>query len=293
MQKAYNMGKENNYFESFIATVVSLSAILVQKKKYHEAIENLEYGIKMAKMIKRRMDESSLLFSLGNVYFEMEDYDKAIETLNKSIELSDKMYVTINSALYLADIFFKKKDFDATFGCLNTFLEFAEKYNYKSGQAQILESMGKKYSELGYYKEGINELKKGLKIIRELKETYYEAIILFELGKIYQDIEENNKAVENFRIALKIFEEFDDKPAQFRVLEHYARVYYDKGNYLRSISLLKTSLAIAKEMQNGQFYKDTGDIIVFKQLLRLKSKALPVVIVLALLIFIIWIRLFY
>jgi tetratricopeptide (TPR) repeat protein len=262
LEEAYNLGKVSNDFDSFIASIISYSLILEKRKKYDEAIKHLEYGIKVAQMGKQRMSEASLQHNLGAIYNEVKNYDKAIEALQRSLYLSDELNVTINSALFISNILFEKKEYEPAFSGLYHFLELAKKYNYKSGQSQILSNLGRKYCKLCYYKQGIQCYKKSLKLVQELKETFNEAIILYELGKVYQDIANYDKAIQNFRMALRIFNELNDKSSQLRVLEYYSRVYYDKGNYSKSIELLQSSLEIAKEMGNFKFYKNMlGNIV--------------------------------
>lgn len=262
IQKAYDLQKESNNFDSFISILSTYSSILLEKKNYHEAIKILEDGRKFTKLAKNKFLESSLLHSLGNIYFEKENYDKAIEYLNESIKLTDNLKRVINLGLFLSEVYFKKRDYLSSLKCLLDFNTLAKKHDYKNGVIQILRNLGKKHCSLGYFKEGLNYLEEGLKLTQELKERYNEALLLYDIGIEYYNFEIFGKAVEYLNKSLKIFDSLNDKKAKLKVLEKLAKTYYDHGKYHKSIKVLKFALILAEETKDMIFYEFIIDSIV-------------------------------
>jgi len=125
---------------------------------------------------------------LGNVFYELKEYDNAIVEYNKVIEI----YPEYAFPYYgLGNVFFGKKEYDRAIAAYNKAIEIDPKYAFSHC------GLGNVYSELKEYDNAIEAFKRAIKIDPTIAHSYNG------IGNVYKEIKEYEKAIEAFSKAIE------------------------------------------------------------------------------------------
>jgi tetratricopeptide (TPR) repeat protein len=165
-------------------TLLSISEILHQEDELDEAIKCLEEIL----MIKEDEKEKIITYNqIAALYFEKEEYNKAIEYLKKAIEISER------------------------YG------------NYKDSGKTMLNLAGV-YREMKDYENTKYYLSEGLKRIQKTGDKYWLGLFLKYFGWYFRDKGDIKSAKEYLNKAYEIFESIEEEEEAVEVLENLAEL---------------------------------------------------------------------
>jgi len=206
------------------AAIFSLAHAYKRQKKYEDAIAGYE------RLIQIDSRDHKPYVNLGEIYLEIDDPDKAIHFLQKSIEIEPERSAIAHNLL--GEAFIKVKLFD------QAELEFGKALEIRPKITDAHYNLAIIYEEKKDYNRAIEEYQKEI----ELHPAAYPAH--FNLGKLYGQLGDLNKQVEHYKEAIKYKKDFANGYL------FLASAYLDLNkNFEEAIILAKKGLELAPESE--------------------------------------------
>ena len=228
------------------------------------------------------LKKAQSLSYLGETYFLLEDYEKAIELLEKSLISIEQVNSFQGSTICIKVLCLNRGEsnipvtdvignFDNVQIQSLTNLVFAHIFlgEYRQAtdyhqqsldiyqeiddaveEAYYLNKLGVIYRSQGEYKQATNFLKQSLAIYREIRNRQGEANSLNDLGNVYADLGESKQAVDFHTQSLAIRREIDDRQGEASSLNNLGAAYFGLGEYQKAIDFHRKSLAILQETED-------------------------------------------
>ncbi len=172
--------------------------------EYRKAIEYYEKALIIAKEIRNRGDEGTLLGNLGAAYGDLGQVEKAIEYCEKALII-------------------------------------AKEIRDRGGEGRHLGNLGAAYSYLGQVEKAIEYHEKALIIAKEIRDRRRESIDYADLGDSFVDQYEWNKAVRLYNQAISIADEIKNVKTQNEARFGLALAYLCAGNLQDARSTIETA----------------------------------------------------
>lgn len=213
--RAIELYEKQGFFYGVSMAFMNVGLLLVNMKKYDDAIEMYHKALTAADSMKRnltaKISHLRLLINLGNAYAEMKQYEKARMYYKQSLLISDSLGSKRTGATILS-----------SFG-------------------EILNKMGRYDSALAFHLKALD--------IRE-KASQKDRIInsLIQVGETYMFLKNYDLAEHYLLRALSFSKEFHAKPGIRDAYEKLSALYSIMGNfqkayeYHKSFSLMKDSV---------------------------------------------------
>ena len=203
----------------------SLGNAYYNLSEYRKAIKYYEQALKIAKEVGDRKSEGIWLGSLGNVFNELSKPKKAIEYYEQALKIAKEV-----GDMYL--------------------------------EGRWLGNLGNAYNDLSGPRKAIDYHEKALKIANEIGHRYLEGRLFGNLGSAYIGMGELKKATEYYEQALRIAKEVGDRKSEGRMLGNMGLAYSDTGDSKKAIEYYEQALKIAKEIGHryleGRFLGNLG-----------------------------------
>ena len=130
----------------------------------------INLGIKDRKQIDEDLNQQTLTVIKSNNYFEIGEYDKALEIIEKiMLELDAEQHIyRIKCFEYMYKIFCKKNDSKKAEETLLNAIRYLENLDYGKQLGDFYVLTGKFYIEIGEKELALNYINKGLDIYKNL-----------------------------------------------------------------------------------------------------------------------------
>lgn len=150
-------------------------------------------------------------------------------------------------------------------------------------EAELLNSIGGIYDDLGEKQKALDYFNQSLPIFRQLGDRRSEAIIVNSIGGVYFSIGDNQKALDYFNQALPIRQQVSDHRGEAATLNNIGLVYADLGDKQKALEYYSRALPIWREAEDqggeaatlnniGLFYANLSN----KKALEYFNQALPI-----------------
>lgn len=210
---------QNPYSSEFL---IRKAEYLLNRKKYKLALEFLD------KATLFDSGEVDVFLIRSDIYVEMNEIEKAIETLNTALEHADPEEKDLVYA-ELSDIYEMREDFTSSFECLVKALEI------NPASEDALHKLAHIVDMTDRFEESV-ELHKTI-----LEKDPYSWLGWYNLGRAYMGLNLYERAIESFEFVMVIQEDFD------LVYRDAADVYYRIENFSKAIEMFE----IAQEKSGG------------------------------------------
>ncbi len=186
---------------------------------YDKSIKEYETIIGIYKKNNNEKGQIEVFQTLSNVFLFNNQRNKAIEQLNKALQIAlDMGNDTIVSELYksLGYAFEQKSDYKNAITNYLKSLSYNEKLKDIKGQASNYNSIGLIYYYQKNYKQALNNFQKALHLVKKIDFKYAISSILTNIANIYMKrdadkVDSINIAIGYYRESLNIDREMDDK----------------------------------------------------------------------------------
>ncbi len=188
-----------------------------------KAIESYEKSAEYFAQAGLLRDTIYVLGDLGAIYFNQENYQRAREYSERSIQTADSVknskvapgawpddFGRARSLHTLAEIDLREGNHSQAIEKLQTALKLYQQLNgsgskYDISIAGIYAAFGKVYPEIGDYAKGLFYLNKALTLVKAASDQDTTANILNSIGYLYMEQEDYAQAKEHFEQSLKIY----------------------------------------------------------------------------------------
>jgi len=153
--------------------------------------------------------EALLLYPLGNVYFQLSENQKALESYNQALTLYKAEKKTLYEATVLGSIgnlYFQSGETKKALDSYNQALEIQRAEKDTAAQAKTLSSIGKIYKRLGESQQALASYNQALELQRERKDLLGQAGIHEDIGLLYYTLGQFQLARDSYNQALKLWQ---------------------------------------------------------------------------------------
>ncbi|NES24026.1 MAG: tetratricopeptide repeat protein [Symploca sp. SIO3E6] len=201
--------------------------------------------------------KSFLLFSLGNSYNALGNYNQAISYCHQSWEIAKEIPGSFCQALALTNrgnahyflgefskaIKYHRQSYDAA-------KKIADPESKIECKMNAINNLANSYQAVGEYREAMKYYQEALELSRKIQERHREGATLGNMGNSYQSLGEYEKAIKYHQDSLEISQEMQDSQQELNALGNLGVDYLRYGNYDKAIAFLQQSLELAKELNN-------------------------------------------
>jgi tetratricopeptide (TPR) repeat protein len=242
-------------FQSISSNYLEDSSLpLAKKLKQIETLENLlgEYrGLHREKRDKQA--ENRLLAELGEFFFLISKYQKAIDYLEQSLAISREIGDRSGEGNSLGNLglaYDSLGDYQKAIDYHEQFLAISREIGNRSGEGNSLGNLGLAYDSLGDYQKAIDYLEQALIISREIGSRLGEGQDLGNLGNAYDSLGDYQKAIDYLEQSLAISREIGNRSGEGNSLGNLGNAYHSLGDYQKAIDYHEQSLVIKREIGN-------------------------------------------
>ena len=196
---------------SEIYNKLAFSQSTVGKRK--EAEINLKNALKYCRKTRDKDNESLTLVSMGNLYGDMGQWDKALRYYKKSLLISEEINNLIRKARIITNIgvtYLFKGDTHIGYITLQKSLTICEMIKAEDVYIRALNNMGIYYDIVGEWKKALEIYKKSLAISKKNNNIIGMSNIMGNLGFAYSSLNKSEKAIYYFKESIKMSEKIGD-----------------------------------------------------------------------------------
>jgi len=273
---------------SEIFNKLAFSQTTVGKRK--EAENNLNKALKYCRKNKDKDNESLILMSMGNLYGDMGQWDKAIEYFKGSLLISEEINnlrrnASILKGIGLACLF--KGDTSSGYSYLKGSINICKEIKAVDVYAMVLNNIGIYYDMLGEWKKAIEAYKESLSIAKKIKNIIVISNIMNNIGFAYSSLGESKQAIYYLKESVKIANKIGDiynkginyihlgeeylKKKEFTEVKYYIfhaeKIFDELDDKLGLADIYRLKAKLFKKLQK---WKDSE--IFFKKAIKIYSK---------------------
>jgi serine/threonine protein kinase/tetratricopeptide (TPR) repeat protein len=213
-------------------------------KDNHKAVETYE---KLAAILP---GDSEVQFTLGRLYLESDDYEKARAQFAKVLKNEPKNLVALYQVGWLE---VDSGNPQAGLDPLNLALSLAIDVDNQEQKAVILHGLGLAYESLNKFDDAIRSFQQSMEINKRLDKKVGVANNLVELGNVMASTGKPDQALADYNQALNLRREIGAKRDAASTLLSIGGLLEDSGQYDKALQLYKESL---------QTQRDAGDVVM-------------------------------
>ncbi|GET37560.1 CHAT domain-containing tetratricopeptide repeat protein [Microseira wollei] len=238
-----------------------------------QGIEKWEEALRLYRTLGEKGLEAFTLLSIGRVYSDLGEKQKALDYFNQSLPLwravGSKSGVAIT--LYsIGRVYEALGEKQKALDHYNQSLPLFRATGEKAGEAITLYSIGGVYYALGEQQKALDYFNQSLPVFRATADQAGEATTLSNIGGIYSALGEKHKALDYFNQSLPLSRAVGDKAQEARTLSNIGRVYDDWGEKQKALDYFNQSLPLARAVGDrfgesitlnniGRIYDDWGE----------------------------------
>jgi len=228
-------------------------------KDLYETSQNQEakefaYELMENPAIKEDSESLAKVYNLlGLVYWNLSDYQKALEYYSKALQINEEIGKKDGIATNLGNIgivYQNLSDYPKAIEYFSKALHINDEIGYKIGTARNLGNIGVVYSNLSDYLKSLEYYSKALHINEEIGNKGGIAVNLGYIGNVYMRLSEYLKALEYCSKSLQINEETGNKEGIAANLGDIGVVYDELSDYPKAIEYYSKTLQIYEEIEN-------------------------------------------
>ncbi|XP_035685414.1 tetratricopeptide repeat protein 28-like [Branchiostoma floridae] len=235
----------------------------IQSEQLHSprtAIQYYEQHLTLANQLEDRVEEGLAYNRLGQVHYEMGEYEAALEWYQKQLTMSQENgdeTEQINAQANVGNAYMNLNKTDQATSHFNTALQLAEWTGDQYAQMRVSFYLGDLYKDkLHSPRTAIQYYKQQLTLARQLGDRNQEGVAYNRLGLSHSDMGELEAALEWNQKALKTFEEVGDTKEQIAQHTNMGDAYRRLGKLDQATSHFSTALQMAQ--QTGDLHGQMG-----------------------------------
>ena len=197
--------------------------------------------------------EGNAYGNLGNVYWSVGDFKKAIEYHKLHLKIAEEVgdkHGKGNAYGNLGNAFYRLGDFKKAIEYHNVHLKIAKEVGDKHGESSTYGNLGSAYDSLGDFEKAIEYHNLYLEMAKEVGNKKGEGGAYGNLGSAYYSLGDFKKGLEYYNLDLKIAKELGDKQGEGGAYGNLGNVYRTLGDLIKANKSYKLMLKIAEEVED-------------------------------------------
>jgi tetratricopeptide (TPR) repeat protein len=193
----------------------------------------MEQCLGIAREIGERYSEGSALANLGNCYYSLGQYARAIEHHEQSLAIAREIGDRQVEGIVLGNLgvcYDSLGQYARAIEHHEQRLAIAREIGYRRGEGYATNNLGNSYCSLGQYARAIDYQEQQLAIAREIGDKYGEACSVTGLAHVHRDSGEPTRAKQEYEEAIRIAEASADLQNQVEPRYGLAVLQLDVGD---------------------------------------------------------------
>ena len=235
----------------------SLGDVYSTTKQWLLAIEKYGHSCEAGKKLADKERLAQCERKLGNAYYQVKDYDKAIKFLknaNETSQLLEETYDIIGRA------YAKMEDYENAVHFLSKDLTIATELHDLLRQARAQGNIGQVYVKTRKFQDAIECQQKALKLVQQLDDKEAEADVYCNLGCAYQASGQYDEAMEKQETSLQLAKNLKNKSQQGRAHKKMGNIHFAKGEHEKAIHCYYACLEIAEDTEKSTKLRVLGKL---------------------------------
>lgn len=213
----------------------------------------------VGKEVSTHEKKADSLFKLGSEEINKGNFEKALTTLEESLQIftsisKDKSVAECYNQI--ATIHFYQSDFESALKYFEKSKVSFEKIDSKKGIASTTNNMGAVYYYQGNYPRAIEYYKKALQFHEELQNKIQIAGTTQNIGNIYIELQDYSSAKKHYELAKKAYEETDNQSRLALVLSSLGKICVKEEEYDIALNYFTTSLELVDKVNDKQTHAE-------------------------------------
>ena len=202
---------------------------------------------------------------LGHCYWRLKKLDKSMEiwcnTLNQAEKLRDKDVIGLNLKS-IGSLWYYKGYYEKALDYLNRSLEIYKEIDNQSGVGRSFHWIGNVYMTMGDYDKALEYYTNSLSILEKTDDSRGLSSSFDLLGHIYKAQGKYDEALKYHTYAFEIRQKLGRKFWLFISYSNLGRIYYYTGEYKQAIEYLSKSIGIQKDIGAHRMLGDTTTLFI-------------------------------
>ena len=221
------------------------------------------------------------LVNIGNVYYSIKEYDKAIENYDEVIRRYEGMNNWHDIAVLLNNIFviyYSQGKYEESLPYLNRSLAINDSLENTIQKAVNLSNLAEVYIQLERFQEAYPKANQALELYKSINDSTYIQSALINLGSLNRHLNQPDKAISYFNQSLEFALAKNQLENVQDIYQNLSGAYAEKGDYQSALEAQKTSeiykdsltaMASLKELNETKTQYETEQVEMENERLRL------------------------
>lgn len=253
--------------------IVSLNMLGVVYRRIDDIRIALDYhqeALVLAETIKDRTESvkrsiAVSLNSMGNIFLVLEQYDLAVQRLEKSMAIEESVGNTLGLAINYHNIGYTKEatgDLDGALEDYKKSLAYNESIDSDLGRVICNNSIGQIYIKQKKYKEAIEMILSALESAKGLRDKFHVSGVYNTLGWAYLELNNLKLAKKYLNEGLLISKQYNLKNTIAEAYGHLSRLSEKEKEYKKSLEFQRLSSKLSEEITSEKNFKYVNGLII-------------------------------
>ena len=242
-----------------------LSLTFLYESRYDESMEILTNLLKEQSQNNFKSKEIGITYyKIGDVYFEMKDYDKAVENFSKSSKIADEIdnkKINVYALASLALAFTEKGDSEKALFYSNRTLKLARELDSPRWLNFSYFSFGSYYEMKGDFEMALDYHKRLLNNAQDSKNKSGLSWAHGLIGETYEKMDKSDMALKHYNQSLNLSIEMNNQINIAGNYKNIGEIFYNTTNYEKALENFHMALNTAKTFNNEKLINEIKDLI--------------------------------
>jgi len=242
-----------------------LSGTFIWESRYDESMEILTNLLKEQSQNNFKSKEIGITYyKIGDVYFEMKDYDKAVEYFSKSRKIADEIdnkKINVYALASLALAFTEKGDSEKALFYSNRTLKLARELNSPRWLNFSYFSFGSYYEMKGDFEMALDYHKRLLNNAQDSKNKRGLSWAHGLIGETYEKMDKNDMALKHYNHSLNLAIEINNQIFIAGNYKDIGEIFYNTTNYEKALENFHMALTTAKTFNDEKLIDEINSLI--------------------------------
>ena len=245
-QSGYLKGQGDAY--NFLGTYFWEEGMFDQALKYYTKALEIRTGL------DDRIGMSKSINNLGLVQRKIGNYDKALESFRRSLDLKENADATgrCNTLVNLAVTLLEMKNYEQALQTLEQARRVGVEAGYVQGQAFALRSMGDVQLERNFLPEALVHYAQAMQLYEQAGYSKGLAFSLYGAGRTYEGLGNNQAAMEHLLRALRLAEQIEQKKLMADIYYHAAQVSKAEHNNQAAFAFYEENIQTEQKISQAE-----------------------------------------
>ena len=242
-----------------------LSGTFLYEKRFDESMEILAPLLNEQPQNNFTNKEiGKIYYKIGDIYFEMKDYDKAVEYFSKSNKIADEIdnkKINVYALASLSVTFTEKGEFEKALFYNNRTLKVARELNSLRWLNFSYFSFGSYYEMKGDFEMALDYHKRLLNTVQDSKNKGELSWAHGLVGDTYIKMDNNDMALKHYNHSLNLSIEINNQIYMADNYKDIGEIFYNTTNYEKALENFHMSLTTAKTFNDEKLIDEIKGLI--------------------------------